>query len=144
MPGVLEETTSREITRADIERRVDDWVRRIEALYRQIAEWLPPQWETERAGTIQMREELMQKFGVEPRELPVLELSRSGQTSARIEPRGLWIIGANGRLDFYTRSGHYIMIDSAENFETPDWRIAPLSDRRALQPLNRDTFVAAL
>lgn len=144
MPRVLEETTSREIDRDHVVRRVEDWACRIDALYRQIAGWLPSGWKADREGTAEMREQLMQKFGVAPRKLPLLELSYQGQPLAHIEPRGLWIIGANGRLDFFSRSGHYIIIDSAENFGTPDWRIAPLSDRQDLRPLDRDVFVAAL
>lgn len=144
MPGVLEETTSREIDRDHIVRRVDDWTNRIEALYRQIEGWLPAGWTADRKGTVQMREELMKKFGMPARELPVFQLSHQDKRSARIEPRGLWIIGANGRLDFFAGSGHYVIIDFAENFQSPDWRIAPLSDRRTMQPLNRETFTSAL
>jgi hypothetical protein len=144
MPRVLEETTSREIERDHIVRRVDDWALRIDALYGQVTRWLPSGWTTNRDDTIHMSEELMQKFGVAPRELPMLKLSYQGHSLARIEPRGLWIIGANGRLDFFSRSGHYIIIDTAENFGTSDWHIAPLSNRRSLQPLDRDAFVEAL
>lgn len=144
MPRVLEETTSREIERDHIVRRVDDWALRIDALYAQITGWLPSGWTANRDGTIHMREELMQKFGVAPRELPILKLSYNSEPLARIEPRGLWIIGANGRLDFFSRSGHYIIVDTAENFETSDWYIAPLSNGRSLQPLNRDAFIKAL
>jgi hypothetical protein len=144
MSGVLEETTSREIDKGHVVRRVDDWVGRIDRLYRQIEEWLPSGWTGSRVGTVRMHEELMQKFGVPPRDLPVMELSYNGKPSARIEPRGLWIIGENGRLDLFSRPGHYVIIDSAENFEPADWQIAPLSDRRNLKPLNGQTLRVAL
>ena len=64
MSGVLEETTSREIDKGHVVRRVDDWVGRIDRLYRQIEEWLPSGWTGSRVGTVRMHEELMQKFGV--------------------------------------------------------------------------------
>jgi hypothetical protein len=144
MTWVLEETTSREIDRDHIVRRVDDWASRVDALYSQISGWLPAGWAVARSGAVQMREELMQKFGVPARELPILQLSLNGKPSAHIEPRGLWIIGAKGRLDLFSGSRHYIIIDTAENFEPPDWRIAPLSDRRSRQPPSRETFVSAL
>jgi hypothetical protein len=144
MPRVLEETTSREIDRDHILRRVDDWVRRIDDLYRLIEAWVPAGWTAHRAGAVHMREELMKKFGVPARDLPVLQLAHEGKVSAHIEPRGLWIIGANGRLDLFSAPGHYVIVDSAENFQPPDWRIAPLSDRQHLQPLNPNTFVSAL
>ncbi len=144
MPGVLEETTSREIDRDHIVRRVEDWVHRVDELYQQIAGWLPAGWTERRIGAVHMHEELMKKFGVPARELSMLQLLHDGKPSAQIEPRGLWIIGANGRLDLFSGPRHYVIIDSAENFEPPDWRIAPLSDRQKLQPLNRNTFVSAL
>jgi hypothetical protein len=144
MSRVLEETTSEEIDREHIIRRIDDWVDRIEALYRQIGEWLPAGWSTERQGTVRMHEELMQKFGVSARELPVLQLAHDGMPSARIEPRGLWIIGANGRLDLFRGRHHYIIVDAAENFSLPDWQIAPLGDRRKSRKLDRETLISVL
>lgn len=144
MPRVLEETTSQQIDRAHVERRVKDWSDRIETLYQEIKTWLPPGWNAGKQGVVTMHEELMQKFGIAPQSLPVLELFYQGTPSARIEPRGLWIIGANGRLDLIRGSQHYIIIDEAENFGTPDWQIAPLSNRRKLEKLNRQTLNAAL
>jgi hypothetical protein len=144
MPRVLEETTTLELDHDHIVRRVDDWASRIDALYQEIEAWLPVGWSADRGSTIRMREELMQKFDVPTRDLPVLRLFNQGKLHGHIEPRGLWIIGANGRLDLFSGFQHYVIIDSAENFEPPDWRIAPLSDRRNLLPLTRETFVAAL
>lgn len=144
MPRVLEETTNQPIDRAHIERRVKDWSDRVQTLYRQIEAWLPAGWTIEKRGAVRMHEELMQKFAVPPQSLPVLELFHDGKPSARIEPRGLWIIGANGRLDLIKGADHYIIIDAAENFAPPAWQIAPLSDRRKLQKLNAQTLNAAL
>jgi hypothetical protein len=90
-----------------------------------------------------MHEPLMQKFNLPARDIPVLELW-SGEHSARLEPRGLWIIGANGRLDLFAGTRHYMIVDTAENLQPPQWQIAPFSDRRQLTPLNSSTFGAAL
>ena len=144
MADVLEEITNPEIDRDHVVRRVDDWVSRIDELYRKIAGSLPAGWTADHKGTVRMSGELMEKFHVPARELAVLQLSYDGEPAAHIEPRGLWIIGANGRLDLVSRSGHYVISDAAENFQQPDWRIAPLSDRRNRQPLNRETLAAAL
>jgi hypothetical protein len=144
MPRVLEETTTQEIDRSHIVRRVDDWVTRVERLYGQIESWLPSGWSARRRGTAQMHEELMQRFDVPLRNLPILELLHDGQSAGHIEPRGLWIIGANGRLDFFRGTDHFVIVDTAENFEQPDWQIAPFTDRRKAQPLNRDTLITAL
>jgi hypothetical protein len=89
-----------------------------------------------------MHEELMRKFDVPAQDLPVLELSSDGGRSAHLEPRGLWIVGANGRLDLFVGPQHYVIIDAAENFQAPQWQIAPFSDRRQLKPLDSNTFGA--
>jgi hypothetical protein len=143
LPYVLEETTSQEIDRNHVMRRVDDWADRVSALYADICNWLPAGWTAQRRGVVKMHEQLMHKFGVPARDLPVLELS-SGERSARLEPRGLWIIGANGRLDLFAGPHHYMIIDTAENLQPPQWQIAPFSDRRQLKPLDSGTFGAAL
>jgi hypothetical protein len=144
MPKVLDEVTDQQIDRDHIIRRVDDWVARIDALYRQIEGWLSVGWTADRSNTIRMHEELMQKYQVPPRDLPVLRLLFQGTLAGRIEPRGLWIIGANGRLDFFRGNNHYLIIDTAENFAPPDWHIAPFSDRHKLQRLIHNTFTAVL
>jgi hypothetical protein len=144
MPRVLEETTSRELDRDHIVRRVDDWASRIDALYRALSGWLPIGWTAERKGTVSMREELMQKFHVPARELPVLQLSLMGSLRRLSSPEAFGSLEQNGRLDFFRGSCHCVIIDSAENFEPADWHIAPLSDRQNLRRLNRDSFNAAL
>lgn len=144
MPRVLEETTVQDIDRDHVVRRVADWAARIDALFKQVENWLPPGWTAERKGTVQMHEELMKKYNVPAKNLPVLELSHQGEVRARLEPRGLWIIGANGRVDFFHGSDHYVIVDSAENFEPPNWRIAPLLDRRKLEIFNRQALTKLL
>ena len=144
MPKVLEEVTNQEIDRDHIIRRVDDWAARIDALYRQIERWLPVGWAADRPNTVPMHEELMRKYGVPPRDLPVLRLLSRGTPAGRIEPRGLWIVGANGRLDFFRGNTHYLIVDTAENFAPPDWHIAAFPERNKLQSLMQSTFTAML
>jgi hypothetical protein len=144
MPNVLEEVTDQQIDRDHIMRRVDDWAARIDALYRQIGGWLPDGWTSDHSNTIRMHEELMQKYRVPPRDLPVLRLLFQGTLAGRIEPRGLWIIGENGRLDFFRGDNHYLIVDTAENFAPPDWHIARFIDRRKLQRLSQNSFATVL
>ena len=144
MATVLEEITTQKIDREHVARRVDDWVDRINALYDQIEAWLPPGWTADRAGKISMQEPLMQKFNIRPRDLPVLRLSFHGSPAAHIEPEDLWIVGTNGRLVLVNRGEHYIIIDRAENFEPPQWHIAPLADRSKGQKLGPDTLRSVL
>ena len=144
MSNVLQEVTDTEITPAHVAQRVDDWVDRIDALYAEIAGWLPGNWTAARQRTVRMDEEMMRKFGIPARDLPVLDLLQGGRRAASVEPRGLWIIGANGRLDLTTHKGHYVILDVAENFASPEWRIAPVSDRRCFEVFDRTKLQAVL
>jgi len=82
----------------------------------------------------------MREFGVSPRDLPRLDLNDRGGLAASIEPRGLWIIGGNGRLDFVRNGDRYVVYDAAENFAPPSWQVAPFSDRTKFKPFDRRTF----
>jgi len=144
MSGLLEEVTGPSMDPAHIERRVKDWVNRIDHLYSQLEKWLPTGWTSDRSSTTHMDEELMRRVGVDPRELPVLRLFHNSELAGRVEPRGLWIIGANGRLDFFRGPNHFLIVDTAENFDPPKWRMAPLADRSRMVPLDRQTFMNAL
>lgn len=137
MSDVLEETTCETITADHVRGRVDDWVTRIEKLCVAVEGWLPAGWKAEHRRLVHMDEIMMRMKGVPGRDLPVLDLERSGKPEGYIEPRGLWIIGTSGRLDLVRPSRHYIIIDSAKNFAAPRWRIASLAERRDLKPLDR-------
>lgn len=128
-----------EVTPQHIQARVDDWKKRIDGLYDAITEWLPKGWEAERRRNVLMNEELMQKKHVQPVELHSLIL-HGGKHEAVIEPRALWIIGANGRLDLVFGKQHYVIVDMADYFKKPQWKIAPLSKRQKIQDLNSQTF----
>ena len=129
--NVLEELTDFEdhIDRDHVERRIDDWVDRIEALYRDVKSWLPSGWTARSGRQVVFRDDLMDKFDVPVRALPSLNLENDGVVKGRLEPRGLWIVGANGRVDLIVPPRHFILIDKAENFEVPQWTITPLRDR---------------
>jgi hypothetical protein len=144
MSDALEDTTSEEITADYVRRRVDDWGQRIDDLYANVESWLPAGWRAERRRIVHMNEEMMRKFGVPGRDLPVLDLVHSGAPEAYIEPRGLWIIGANGRIDLIRRPRHYVIVDSAKGFRTPKWRIALLSERRNQKPFGKASLRSIL
>ena len=129
--------------RNHIKARVDDWARRIDQLYASLIRWLPDGWRYDSDRAITMNEELMRDAGVPPRQLPVLALhSPTGTVS--IEPRALWVVGTNGRLDLKTGQVPYIIVDTADPFQTPSWQIAELVNRKNLRPLDAASFRAAL
>ncbi len=146
MPSVIEELSgdSGELDKAHVERRVNDWQSRLLALYADLCAWLPPRLTPDTKSTVDMNEQLMKKFGVAATKLPILNIFDKQKRIARLVPDGLWIIGANGRLDLFTEDRQAIVVDRADNFEHPDWRIAPAAKRRDEKPLTAETWVKML
>jgi len=144
MSDVLHETTQPEIDKDHVERRLDDWTKRIRALYASVRSWLPHGWSATEARTVAMHEQMMKEVAVPPIDLPVMEISDHGKVKAILEPRGLWIIGANGRIDLLCGDDHYLIVDKAGNFAEPDWQMTNIEDRTRAVPLSRSAFIAAL
>lgn len=103
--------------------RVQDWISRLNTLKTTIEGWLPRDMSVvDRAPTL-MHEEVMRKFGVPPANMPTFEIVRDSQKLMRVQPKGLWIIGANGRIDLVTARGSWILVDQSEQLsETPNWQ----------------------
>jgi uncharacterized DUF497 family protein len=127
-----------------IAKRVSNWVDRIEALYTAIDGWLPDGWTIVRRDSVVMHEELMRKLDIPPRQLPTLIMHKQDGTGAQLQPRGLWIVGTNGRLDLLTGHNQFMIIDQAATFSEPNWKIARLDKRNQFDALTRETFAAAL
>ena len=135
MGNVLDEVTDETIDAHHVVRRVDDWEARVTRLYATVTEWLPQGWTAHTGAPVRMHEELMRELDVAAREIPTLLLADGSGKHAVLEPRGLWIIGANGRVDMNCGPRHYLIVDIADNFEPPQWHAASFdrrSDRVAL------------
>ena len=146
MTNVAEELSlsDSELTREHVVRRVEDWKRRIEVLYGRIQQWIPAGIDVDRSDFVSMHEELMQRFAIPPARLPIMMFSRGGAWLGKIVPQGLWIIGANGRIDVISPSGRSILVDRSENFSDSHWLIAPSDHRRQTAALDESTFRKAL
>ena len=137
MSDVLEELTGDTLVRAHVEARIENWEHRIADLYALVGAWLPAGWTAASHRSVRMLEEPMREVGLPPRDLPVLDLLEGDKIAATIEPRGLWIVGANGRLDFSHGESHYLIMDAADNFEPPRWTVTSMMDRRRRTPFER-------
>ena len=115
MGTVLEDVTSETIDAEHIRRRVDDWEERLGGLFASVSGWLPDGWEARQGASVVMHEELMRKFGVAAKRMPTLELEDRAGHVVRLVPRGLWIIGSNGRVDLKRDRRRYLIVDMAEN-----------------------------
>lgn len=146
MTNVVEELAlpEQEITRDHIHRRIDDWRKRLAGLYADTAAWLSPELSAEQSGDVSMDEPLMRRVGLQPVSLPVQEFRRGSETIGRLVPQGLWIIGANGRVDLFLESAHWIIVDRGENFAAPRWQIASALARRDTKLLDRASLRKAM
>ena len=80
----------------------------------------------------------MRRFGVAAKRMPTLELEDRAGHVARLVPRGLWIIGSNGRVDLKRDGRRYLIVDMAENFAAPDWQAAPAEQRCKREAVGED------
>ena len=144
MRNVLDDVTDETVDREHVLQRVDNWESRLHALYEMIKEWLPDGWTVQREGLVSMQEQLMRKFAIEPRQLPTLTCANRNGTVVTLEPRALWIIGANGRVDLKCGPRHYLIVDLADNFETPKWQAAPAEQRSERRAVSSDWLESVL
>lgn len=145
MSNVIQELLGDEITldQAHVHDRVEDWKMRVSRLFADISSWLPD-LKSDRSDTIEMNEELMREYGVAPTRLPVLRLSNDDGQVAKFVPRGLWIIGANGRLNLFATNGQFVIVDRADYRSPERWEIAPALQRLRSEPLSKSTLLAAM
>ena len=144
MSTVLDDVTDQGIDAAHIRRRVDNWEQRVRDLHAMIEHWLPDGWSARQGHPVRMSEELMHKFDVPAKQMPTLRLVNDAGGAAVLEPRGLWIIGANGRVDLTRGTERYLLLDAADNFESPDWRVRPARDRKFEEPMSKEWLHRAL
>ncbi len=58
-----------------------------------------------------------------------LDIYNKDRITATIKPIGLWIIGANGRVDILFKDGAVTLVDEAERFQAASW-VAHKSPRK--------------
>ena len=142
--NVLDELIEDGIDRSYVERRVDDWEARVSGLYDDVTAWLPDGWTSRRSRTTAMHEGLMRRFDLAERRIPILDFVNDSTERGRLEPRGLWIIGANGRLDLMLARRHYLIVDQSDSFERPDWRLSELHNRLNDRPFTQSSLLMIL
>jgi hypothetical protein len=128
------------------ENRVKDWKERISNLYSTIQNWLRdyPEFNLAIGQPMQMYEELMETYGIPPEQIDTAHLYRNNRLILSFKPKGLWIIGANGRLDILSPKGSFILVDKAEQFNPPQWHLYTAQDKRKGVPFNQQTFLNIL
>ena len=136
MSTVLDDVTDETVDAVYVQRRVDDWVARVEGLYAELRGWLPDGWSASAGAPVRMHEEMMRRFDVAPREIPTLRLAGAADECAVLEPRGLWIVGANGRVDM--RGGGASLPAGRHGGQFRETGLAGLERRAAPRPCRAD------
>lgn len=122
--------------------RLEDWRARVHHLYDSIEQELRGTgFRTDRSGKHVGLEELAERAGVRVPELDILRIENEDGTNAAIlSPKGLWVIGANGRVDLrlinQARSELYLLLDQSEPLAgKAQWIRAPVH-----APFEREFF----
>ena len=150
--SVIHRSTSEEladpggVSRERVLLRLFDWRDRVHKLYDEIERELrSTSFVCNREGKHTSAEELPQRVGVSEAEQPKIDILRivrsDGTNAAVLYPRGLWIIGANGRIDLRITpsvggSETYMLVDQSEPLVGPaHWILMPIG-----APFERETF----
>ncbi len=125
-----------------IKRRLDDWELRVNNLVSTIKNWIKENKElsTKPSRKVRMFEEMMQTFNVPPREIETLDIIKNNKVIMAFKPSGLWTLGANGRIDFLTAKRNYIVIDEADRFQEPSWKLYISNNKNKGIELTKETF----
>jgi hypothetical protein len=137
---------SRELTTDRAVQRLDDWRKRVHALYDDIQEELEgTRFAVDRSRKHHSYEELAQRAGVAREDVPELDILRiagpNGLSAAMLIPRALWVIGANGRVDLRIMpasggSEMHVLLDESEPLQGP----AKWIRSRITTPFEREPF----
>jgi hypothetical protein len=141
--NVWEKTSEGVFERQKVIDEVDDWARRVHQLYADVRGWLEGDGSLvfDESRTVTMSEEMMQEFAVTDRELAVLDLLRDEQVLLSFVPRGLWLIGAWGRIDIISKSGTAVLV-AIKDKEVFTWMLASSNDRRHTKLFDKETLLA--
>lgn len=134
------------VSREHVLQRLRDWRDRVHSLYDEIERMLQgTSFRANREGKHMSAEELPQKVGIAETEQPTIDILRiirpDDKNVAILSPRGLWIIGANGRVDLRILpsvggSETYMLVDvSTPLVGRAQWMRMPIGS-----PFERETF----
>jgi len=136
--------TEKKVDKQQVERRVRDWKKRVSDLYSTIKLWLKDsEYSLKPGAKLIMYEELMSQFNVPSTEIETVDIFKGKDFILTIKPKGLWIIGANGRVDILSTKGSYLLVDFAEQFKTPQWKLFNGDKNKGVE-FNKQTFFQLL
>ncbi len=112
------------VDKQHVVKRVGDWKKRVSDLYSTIELWLESSdYYIKRGSKLKMYEELMSEFNVRATDIETSDIYKDNKIVLTLKPKGLWIVGVNGRIDLLSTKGNYMLVDFAEQFEPPHWKL---------------------
>lgn len=125
---------------------VSAWEASVKQLYADVTSWYGDKSNVkfDSSRSVTMSEELMQKYAVSDRELPILDIIFGDQVLASLVPRGLWLIGAWGRIDVITEKETRMLVRLRTEGGTFKWHVVSLENRRVTEPLSKDLMRCVL
>ena len=129
-----------------IDRRAEDWKSRVHNVIQNITNWLANEdnCEVRVARKQRMEEGLMKSFNVPFKEIDAVDIFKNGKMKLTIRPFGLWIMGANGRIDLTSEKGNFILVDHAEQFEQTQWKLFQKNNRQNWVEFNKESLLNIL
>jgi hypothetical protein len=127
----------------EVEMRIQDWRNRIKELFDNFKEWSAESLDclVKIQADQEMYEEMMKQFDVKPQKLFSADIYRKGKLIMTFKPAGLWLIGANGKIDILSKSGAKFLVDRSFNYRKPDWKIYLSHDNKSQNELTKSIFL---
>lgn len=144
-PSDVWEKTGDSVYRRDqVVQEVARWESELSSLYEEIIQWLGdrPALKIDQSRRVAMSEELMQKFAVSDKELPVMDILLGDQVVASLVPRALWVIGAWGRIDIITKDNTFLLARRRRGNDDYHWTYTTLSKLREANPFTKEALLA--
>jgi hypothetical protein len=136
----------RSLSKQKVLNRIDDWEKRVHDLFLDIEIWIKdiPNVTLVHTKEMEMYEELMWKYKIPSRKLETANILMDGKIIMALRPYGLWIIGANGRIDLLYKNGGFYIIDNSEKYKSPIWKLYSTNNKEEPKDFNKNTFMELL
>ena len=112
-----------EPTEEEVRAQLADWQQRLDDLFASIKGWATARgWRIESQEPVVMQDDRLERFGLDPVLMESFMLHAPEGGKVWVKPKALWVIAANGRVDFLGTNGVYVVFDRAESLAPPEWK----------------------
>ncbi|WP_298378043.1 hypothetical protein [Azospirillum sp.] len=133
-------------TREEAQVEIADWQRRVDALYRDVIDWLPKDagYEVDLSWIIPVHELMLDALELPPYQVPMLQVRRSGERLLIFRPDARWVMFTRGRVKVGIGDGRWetlLAIESEDESGCVGWTFWDAHNwRRGGDPWNSDVL----